>query len=101
MNCVVSFAQAIISSNMNGHRDLASGRFSSINCSGGVEGACYFDSKINIHSRIAVGGMMVQEDVMTIGVKARLATQKLPNLIQGGTPRRSHGPNRDLPSDSG
>ena len=101
MNCVVSFAQSIISSNMNGHRDLASGRFGGVNFSRGVEGVCYFDPEINIHRRIAVGGMMVQEDVMTIGAKAGLATQKLPNLIQGGTPRRSHGPNRDLPSDSG
>jgi hypothetical protein len=101
MNGIVSFAQAIIPSDMNGHRDLAGRRFGCINFSRGVESACHFDPKINIHRRIAVGGMMVQENVMPVGAKARAATQKLPNLIQGRTPRRPNRPNRDLPSDSG
>jgi hypothetical protein len=86
MNSIVSFVQAIIPSDMNGHRHLASRRFGRINFSRGVESACHFDPEINIHRRIAVGGMMVQEDVVPVGAKARSATQKLPNLIQGRTP---------------
>src|SRR6516225_157269 len=62
---------------------LAGRRFGCINFSRGVESACHFDPKINIYRRIAVGGMMVQENVMPVGAKARAATQKLPNLIQG------------------
>jgi hypothetical protein len=101
MNCVVSFAQPIIASDMNGHRHLAGGGFGRINFSGTVESACHFDPEIDIHWRIAVGGMMVQEDVVPVGAKARLATQKRPDLIQGWAPRQPNRPDRDAPSDSG
>ena len=86
---------------MNGHCDLASGCFGWKNFSRAIESACHFNPEINIHGRIAVGGVMIQEDVMSIGAKARLPTQKLPNLIQGRTPCRPNRPNCHLPSNSG
>ncbi len=88
-------------SDMNGHRDLARGCFGWINFPRAIESARHFGAEINIHRRIAVGGVTVQEDVVSVGAKARLATQKLPNLIQGRTPCRPNRPKCDLPSNGG
>ena len=88
-------------SDMNGHRDLASGCFGCINFSRAVESTCHFDPEINIHRCSALGGMMIQEDVMPVGAKAWLTSQKLPNLIQGRAPCRANRTNRNSASDSG
>ena len=76
----------IVGTDVDSGHDVAGGCFDQAHFAGRRKGAGYFYSEINVHGRLGLVGMMVEKDVVSVGAKARILSQKIPNFIESGTP---------------
>jgi len=92
----MGFVQPIVTSDVQRGRSLARGRFRRVDLSRSIKTSRHFDAEIDVHRQIARGRVVVEEDIVSVGAKARLGPQEFPDLVQGCTPGRPDLSDRNL-----
>src|SRR5258706_212304 len=91
--------QPVIRADMSGDRGLAARSSYGSDFAGSDELSRDLDAEVSVH-RIAVpGGMVIQEDVVSIGPKAGLRAQECPDLIEGRPPDLPNAASGNLSPD--
>jgi hypothetical protein len=71
---------------MSGHDDFACGRLCTDYFAFALKGPNDLNAEVNVHRRITMGGMMVEEAIMPVSSQAFMAAKELPNEIKRRLP---------------
>jgi len=80
---------------------FAAWRFSRVHLTRSLKCACDLDAEVAQYRRAWLLRVVVEENVVAVGPKSRLATNEIPDFAHRRPPRRGDGTNRYLTSHSG
>src|SRR5215510_2502005 len=86
MDRVIRGSEFVIATDMRGHGDLARGRLCTDHFAFALKGSNDLNAEVNVHRRITMDGMMVEEAIMPVGSQAFMAAEELPDEIKRRLP---------------
>ena len=93
--------QAIVRAAVDGNGSLAPLRVGRVHLARSIKGARDLDTEVAQYRRARLCRVVVEKNVVAIGPQAWLAANELPDLVQGGRPRRANRALRDIASHRG
>jgi len=101
VDSVVRFAEPLVGAEVEGGGDFSGGRLGGEDFAVRLEGADDFDAEVDVHGQVAGCGVVVEEDVVSVGAEAGVAAEEVPDLIEGGLPGVADFGDADVAADGG